>query len=99
VAYSLGIGKRKGLEMATLRELAVEMNLSDGLEDRGGGMVFLNIDNRLAVVEDEKELHLTDLLSWARFAPVKIGRKSNVTRKGLEFQFAQAARYRKQIGA
>jgi hypothetical protein len=83
---------------ATLKEIAKEAGLEAGLEDRGG-MTFLALDNRYAVLEDSKGLHLTDLVSWASFSPRKIGRKSNVTRKGLEFQIAQLARYKKQIGA
>jgi hypothetical protein len=83
---------------ATLKEIAKDLGLDGGLEDRGG-MIFLALDNRYAVMEDEKGLHLTDLVSWARFSPMTIGRKSSVTRKGLEFQIAQLARYKKQIGA
>jgi len=43
-------------------------------------------------------LHLTDLVSWAKFSPITIGRKSNATAKGLQFQIAQFLRYKKQIG-
>ncbi len=86
------------MSKATLKEIAKDLGLDGGLEDRGG-MIFLALDNRYAVMEDEKGLHLTDLVSWARFSPMTIGRKSSVTRKGLEFQIAQLARYKKQIGA
>ena len=82
----------------TLKDLAKELGLDGGLEDRPSGMVFLALDQRFAVMEDEKGLHLTDLVSWASFSPRVIGRKSNVTRKGLEFQIAQLARYKRQIG-
>jgi hypothetical protein len=48
-------------------------------------------------MQDEKGLHLTDVLSWARFSPIKIGRKSNATVKGLQFQLGQYKVYIKQI--
>jgi hypothetical protein len=85
----------------TLREIALEMGYTEEqlTPENATGMPCLNLDNRFGVIEDEKGLHLTDLVSWARFSPIKIGRKSSVTRKGLEFQIAQLARYRKQIGA
>ena len=88
----------------TLKEIALEMgftadNFSGAQGWKEDGFQFLNLDERFGVIEDEKGLHLTDLVSWARFSPIKIGRKSSVTRKGLEFQIAQLARYRKQIGA
>ena len=83
-----------------LRELALEMGYSEQqLSPNSYQMTVLNLDNRFGVLEDEKGLHLTDLVSWARFSPITIGRKSSVTRKGLEFQIAQLARYKKQIGA
>jgi hypothetical protein len=48
-------------------------------------------------MQDEKGLHLTDVLSWAGFNPIKIGRKSNATVKGLQFQLGQYKVYIKQI--
>jgi hypothetical protein len=81
----------------TLREIALEMGYSEEQLSPNSGISCLNLDNRFGVIEDEKGLHLTDLVSWARFSPIKIGRKSSVTRKGLEFQIAQLARYKKQI--
>jgi hypothetical protein len=81
---------------ATLKEIALEMGYEmEKIEERGE-MTFLNLDERHAVIGDEKGLHLTDLVSWARFSPIKIGRKSSITRKGLEFQIAQLARYKKE---
>lgn len=89
--------EREKMPKATLKEIAKEVGLDGGLEDRGG-MIFLALDQRYAVMEDDKGLHLTDLVSWARFSPVKIGRRSSVTRKGLEFQIAQLNLYKKQRG-
>jgi hypothetical protein len=83
---------------ATLKEIALEMGYEmEKIEERGE-MTFLNLDERYAVIGDEKGLHLTDLVSWARFSPIKIGRKSSITRKGLEFQIAQLRLYKKQKG-
>ena len=86
----------------TLKELALEMGYkeSDFANAEGwkeGYMTFLQLDPRHAIFEDEKGLHLTDLVSWASFAPRVIGRKSNVTESGLNFQLAQYRRYLKQI--
>jgi hypothetical protein len=47
---------------------------------------------------DEKGLHLTDVMSWASFSPRTIGRKSNATAKGLQFQLGQYKVWMKQIG-
>lgn len=80
----------------TLKEIAQDMGYEKYI-DESGNMTVLNLDGRYAIMEDEKGLHLTDLVSWARFSPVKIGKKSNVTVKGLQFQLAQFARYKKQI--
>mgnify|MGYP003351172713 CR=1 FL=1 len=82
----------------TLKEIAKELGLDGGIEERPSGMVFLALDSRFAIFQDDKGLHLTDLVSWARFSPRVIGRKSNVTRKGVEFQVAQLARYKRQVG-
>ena len=83
---------------ATLKEIALEMGYEmEKIEERGE-MTFLNLDERYAVIGDEIGLHLTDLVSWARFSPIKIGRKSSITRKGLEFQIAQLRLYKKQKG-
>jgi hypothetical protein len=81
----------------TLKEIALEMGYSEEQISPSG--MTLALDERYGVLEDEKGLHLTDLVSWARFSPITIGRKSSVTRKGLEFQIAQLARYKRQIGA
>jgi hypothetical protein len=78
----------------TLKELAQELNIDEKYFDND----FLMLDSRIAVMQDEKGLHLTDLLSWARFSPITIGRKSNATVKGLQFQLDQYKRYIKQIG-
>jgi len=77
----------------TLRELATEA----GIEERFFDGNFLMLDNRYAVMQDEKGLHLTDVLSWASFSPRTIGRKSNATLKGLQFQLGQYKIYIKQI--
>jgi hypothetical protein len=77
----------------TLRELATDA----GIEERFFDGNFLMLNNRYAVMQDEKGLHLTDVLSWAGFNPVKIGRKSNATPKGLQFQLGQFKVYLKQI--
>ena len=78
----------------TLKELAKEMGYETALVKDN----WLMLDERFMVIEDEKGLHLSDAVSWARFNPIKIGRKSNVTRKGLEFQIAQLKIYKKQRG-
>jgi len=80
----------------TLKEIAQDMGYEKYI-DESGNMTVLNLDGRYAIMEDEKGLHLTDLVSWAKFSPRTIGKKSSVTRKGLEFQIAQLARYKKQI--
>jgi hypothetical protein len=77
----------------TLRELAGEIGIEEKFFDRD----FLMLDDRFAVMQDEKGLHLTDVLSWARFSPIKIGRQSNATVKGLRFQLGQYKVYIKQI--
>jgi hypothetical protein len=77
----------------TLRELANEIGIEEKYFDRD----FLMLDDRFAVMQDEKGLHLTDVLSWARFSPIKIGRQSNATVKGLRFQLGQYKVYIKQI--
>ena len=77
----------------TLKELATEAGISENYFQND----FLMLDNRYAVMQDEKGLHLTDVLSWARFSPVKIGRKSNATAKGLQFQLGQYKVYIKQV--
>jgi hypothetical protein len=77
----------------TLRELATEA----GIDEKFFQQNFLMLDDRIAVMQDEKGLHLTDVLSWARFSPVKIGRKSNATAKGLQFQLGQYKVYIKQL--
>lgn len=79
----------------TLRELAQEMGID---EKHFTETDFLMLDNRYAVMQDEKGLHLTDVLSWAGFNPVKIGRQSNATVKGLRFQIGQYKVYMRQIG-
>ena len=79
----------------TLHEIATEMGFPATALDREN---WVMLDERFAVIADEKGLHLTDALSWARFSPIKIGRKSSVTEKGLRFQMAQLAQYKKQIG-
>ena len=81
----------------TLREIALEMGYSE--ENLSPSGDSLQLHPLFGVIADEKGLHLTDLVSWATFAPIKIGRKSSITRKGLEFQIAQLSRYLKQIGA
>ena len=78
----------------TLRELAQEA----GIDEKYFANNFLMLDERIAIMQDEKGLHLTDVLSWARFNPVKIGRKSNATAKGLHFQLGPYKVYKKQIG-
>ena len=78
----------------TLRELAQEAGISEEHFQND----FLMLDSRIAIMQDEKGLHLTDVLSWARFNPIKIGRKSNATAKCLQFQLGQYKVYIKQIG-
>ena len=80
--------------MATLKELAQQAGIDEKYFDND----FLMLDQRYAVMQDEKGLHLTDLVSWARFSPRTIGRKSSATLKGLQFQLAQYKRYMVQIG-
>jgi hypothetical protein len=77
----------------TLRELAGEI----GIDERHFDSNFLMLDNRFAVMQDEKGLHLTDVFSWASFNPIKIGRQSNATVKGLRFQLGQYKVYIKQL--
>jgi len=88
---------------ATLKEIALEMgytadNFTGAQGWKEDSFQFLALDERFAVMEDDKGLHLTDLVSWARFSPIKIGKKSSITRKGLEFQIAQLRLYKKQKG-
>ena len=78
----------------TLRELAQGAGIDEKYFDNN----FLMLDERIAIMQDEKGLHLTDVLSWARFSPIKIGRQSNATAKGLQFQLGQYKVYKKQIG-
>ena len=77
----------------TLKELAQELNINEKYFQNN----FLMLDDRYAVMQDEKGLHLTDVLSWAKFSPRTIGRKSNATAKGLQFQLGQYKVYMKQI--
>ena len=77
----------------TLKELAQELNIDEKYFQNN----FLMLDDRFAVMQDEKGLHLTDVLSWAKFSPRTIGRKSNATAKGLQFQLGQYKVYMKQI--
>lgn len=77
----------------TLKELATEV----GIDEKYFQNDFLMLDDRYAVMQDEKGLHLTDVLSWARFSPIKIGRQSNATAKGLKFQLGQYKVYIKQL--
>jgi hypothetical protein len=86
--------KRKREKVSkTIKELAVEI----GIDEKYFQNNFLMLDDRYAVMQDEKGLHLTDVLSWASFRPIKIGRKSNATVKGLQFQLGQYKVYIKQI--
>jgi hypothetical protein len=78
----------------TLQKLAQEA----GIDLKHFDNNFLMLDQRIAIIQDEKGLHLTDVLSWARFSPIKIGRKSNATAKGLQFQLGQYKVYKKQLG-
>ena len=77
----------------TLKELATELNIDHKYFD----LDFLMLDDRYAVMQDTKGLHLTDVVSWAGFRPITIGRKSNATAKGLQFQLAQYKRYINQL--
>lgn len=77
----------------TLRELAQDAGISEEFLQND----FLMLDGDIAVMQDEKGLHLTSLISWARFNPIKIGRKSNATAKGLQFQLGQYKIYKKQL--
>lgn len=79
----------------TLQELAKQLQIDEKHFESN----FLMLDNRYAVMQDEKGLHLTDVFSWAGFNPVKIGRKSNATAKGLQFQLGQYKVYIKQLQA
>jgi hypothetical protein len=84
----------EGKKMATtLQELAQQLQIDEKHFENN----FLMLDNRYAVMQDEKGLHLTDVLSWAQFSPRTIGRKSNATVKGLQFQLGQYKVYMKQI--
>jgi hypothetical protein len=76
----------------TLQELAQELSIDPKHFDNN----FLMLDNRYAVMQDEKGLHLTDVMSWASFSPRIIGRKSNATAKGLQFQLGQYKVWMKQ---
>jgi hypothetical protein len=78
--------------MKTLRELAKEAGIDEKYFDRD----FLMLDQRYAIMQDEKGLHLTDVMSWASFSPRTIGRKSNATAKGLQFQVGQYKVWMKQ---
>jgi hypothetical protein len=77
----------------TLQELAQELSIDPKHFDNN----FLMLDNRIAVMQDDKGLHLTDVFSWASFNPITIGRKSNSTVKGLQFQLGQYKVYIKQL--
>ena len=77
----------------TLQELAQELSIDPKHFDNN----FLMLDGRFAVMQDDKGLHLTDVFSWASFNPIKIGRKSNATAKGLQFQLGQYKVYIKQL--
>lgn len=77
----------------TLQELAQGLEIDLKHFDNN----FLMLDNRYAVMQDDKGLHLTDTLSWAKFSPITIGRKSNATIKGLQFQLGQYKVYIKQL--
>ena len=79
--------------MKTLRELAKEAGIDEKYFDRD----FLMLDQRYAIMQDEKGLHLTDLVSWASFSPRTIGRRSNATAKGLQFQLGQYTVWIRQI--
>lgn len=79
--------------MKSLRELAELAGIDEKHFDRD----FLMLDQRYAVMQDEKGLHLTDVVSWASFSPRTIGRKSSATLKGLQFQLGQYKIYMKQI--
>jgi len=86
---------RKGehLMKKTLKELATELSIDSKYFENN----FLMLDNRYAVMQDEKGLHLTDVMSWASFSPRTIGRQSNATVKGLQFQLGQYKVYIKQL--
>jgi hypothetical protein len=77
----------------TLKELALEI----GIDEKHFQNNFLMLDQDVAIMQDEKGLHLTSLLSWVQFNPIKIGRKSNSTIKGLRFQIGQYKVYKKQL--
>lgn len=77
----------------TLKELAKEI----GIDEKYFENNFLMLDSRYAVMQDEKGLHLTDVLSWAQFSPRTIGRQSSATVKGLRFQLGHYKVYMKQI--
>ena len=87
----------------SLHDLALQAGFSENdltimATKAGAGSFFLSLDERHAIFQDDSGLHLTDLVSWARFSPCTIGRKSNATLKGLQFQLAQYKRYMIQIG-
>ena len=89
---------------ATLKDLALELGYNEKDFQGANGWkdeyrTFLVLDQRHAIFQDDKGLHLTDLVSWARFSPITIGRKSSATMQGLKFQLAQYKRYMAQIGA
>jgi len=95
--------KTGGIMTKTLKDLALELGYDESKLQGAQGwkedtFQFLMLDERYGVFQDDKGLHLTDLVSWARFSPRIIGRKSNATVKGLQFQVAQFLRYKKQIG-
>jgi hypothetical protein len=95
--------KAGGTMSKTLKDLALELGYDESKLQWAQGwkedtFQFLMLDDRHGVFQDDKGLHLTDLVSWARFSPRIIGRKSNATIKGLQFQVAQLKQYQKQIG-
>jgi len=95
--------KTGGIMSKTLKDLALELGYDESKLQGAQGwkkdsFLFLMLDDRHGVFQDDKGLHLTDLVSWARFSPRIIGRKSNATIKGLQFQVAQLKQYQKQIG-
>jgi hypothetical protein len=95
--------KAGGIMSKTLKDLALELGYDESRLQGAQGwkedsFLFLMLDDRHGVFQDDKGLHLTDLVSWARFSPRIIGRKSNATIKGLQFQVAQLKQYQKQIG-
>lgn len=79
----------------TLKEIALEMGFKPSQLEREG---WLELDEKYAIFQDEKGLHLTDLMSWARFSPRIIGKKSNVTQAGVAFQVNQLKKWKIQTG-